>query len=938
MVVKLGLAQTGPQPSIVKWSSIQNKAVRVIFPDQNLKEAERIANIIALVRERSVTSIGDKNEQIDLLVNTNTIQSNAYVTLMPYHSQFYATGAQGVRMGTTNWLDDLALHEYRHSLQFSNAKRGLTKLLYFLSGDIGWGAGMGLSMPAWFFEGDAVLSETIFSSSGRGRSPGFFEEQRALLLADKSYSYMQARNGSLKKLIPDHYPLGYTMVNYGRNHYGSDIWTKVLADAGAYKQVPYPLSQALKKYTGLSTKQLYKQAYQNLKTQWKKELDSLHITPTRSISPVNPGVITDYLFPHFLPDGSILCLKTSYQETTQLVNINHGKEVILSSIGRSSEHFLAVNDNQVTWTEIRKDGRRDAVEYSVVMSFDLASGVRRQLTHKTKYFSPSLSTSGNKLLAVEANQSLENRILVLDVKSGQAIQTIPNERNDFLSYPQWSDNESSVVYLARRDSKICMLKYELASGRTTPLTDWSSHAIGAYDIYQGVVYFNASFSGINNIYAVHANGDKRIYQISSVPVGADMPAVSPNGESIALTEQTIGGKQLSLLSLDKNAFSSSSLKVIEPPDMERYGVKTNVIEQNILSEIPKESYVMKKYSGILPGVKLHSWQPYLTLDSGSGVSEASMTLMMADILGNFSAELGPRYNFNEGQAHIGANMSYAKYFLPITANLNFGKRTRRVWAADGKTFTSQSFDQRSWGIGLFLPLSWYNGNYIIKARLNTSINHFFTGEYSTARGSLPHSYRFSSLHTGFTFSNIRNKAIQNINNKWSQLVQVTYQRSLSEDVRAERFLLNTYMTAIGLRKNHGLKLSFRLLKEQDSNGYLYEDLFGHARGYLPNLRDTEYVFSLDYGLPLLYPDIGFAGLAYCNRVRANLFYDYGKLIYADTKQSQSSIGLELFLDVKFLNSAYVTSALGFRSAYLLNKDKLDVDKKGKFEIVVTTNF
>lgn len=200
MAFKSAKAQVGPQPSYVNWSSIENNSVRVIFPDHNLKEAQRIADIIKHINQKATVSIGSKSKKIDLLLNTNTTQVNGYATLKPYHSQFYATGAQNFNMiGALSWLDNLAIHEYRHSLQYCNADRGLTKMLRLIRGDEGWGMGMVPSIPDWFDEGDAVLAETILSPAGRGRTPSFFEEQRALLLNGKNYSYAQARNGSLKK-------------------------------------------------------------------------------------------------------------------------------------------------------------------------------------------------------------------------------------------------------------------------------------------------------------------------------------------------------------------------------------------------------------------------------------------------------------------------------------------------------------------------------------------------------------------------------------------------------------------------------------------------------------------------------------------------------------------------------------------------------------------
>jgi len=72
---------------------------------------------------------------------------------------------------------------------------------------------------------------------------------------------MQVRNGSYQHYIPDHYPLGYMLVAYGREKYGDDFWRKVTTDASAFKPIIYPFQSAVKKYSGIPFKQFVKNAF-----------------------------------------------------------------------------------------------------------------------------------------------------------------------------------------------------------------------------------------------------------------------------------------------------------------------------------------------------------------------------------------------------------------------------------------------------------------------------------------------------------------------------------------------------------------------------------------------------------------------------------------------------------------------------------------------------
>ena len=152
---------------------------------------------------------------INIVLQNQTVVPNGYVGLAPLVSEFYATPIEYTSLlGSMKWLDALAIHEYRHVQQLINTRKRITKLLYLLGGEIGWLVGSYLTVPNWYFEGDAVITETALTSAGRGRTPSFTAQQRALSLAGIDYSYMKARNGSFKDVVPDHYSLGYLMLTH----------------------------------------------------------------------------------------------------------------------------------------------------------------------------------------------------------------------------------------------------------------------------------------------------------------------------------------------------------------------------------------------------------------------------------------------------------------------------------------------------------------------------------------------------------------------------------------------------------------------------------------------------------------------------------------------------------------------------------------------------
>jgi len=922
-------AQIGPQPSSVKWKYVENDKVKVIFPENNLAEATRIADLVTYINKNATVSVGNKSKKLDILLNTNNAQGNGYVALSPYRSEFYATGFQDFNdLGSMDWLDALAIHEYRHALQYTNANRGFTKFLYLLQGQAGWGLGVNFSVPDWYFEGDAVLSETVLSDAGRGRTPSFFDEQRALLLNAKNYTYLQARNGSYKKLLPNHYPLGYAILNYGRNHFGPEMWPKVLADAGRYRTILYPFAGALRRHTGIGVNKMYKLAYKEMKENWENELKTLELTPTTAVTPLPKRTVTNYTFPHWLEDGSLLYIKSSFKQISALYRIKDGRQQFITPIGLATENYLGVNKNKVSWTEMRKDARRDAVIYSVIMSYDLQTGQKSEVTQKSKFFSPQFSASGDRIVAVKADEEISNEICIISPNNGSIISSIPNPENDFLSYPKWTNDDASIVYLAKRKSKIALLKYDLSSKQTTELTPWTTHVISGISLSDKRVIFGASFSGINNIYAVNLNGDKQITQLSSVRVGASLPAISKDEKKLAIVEMTAMGRQLTQLEVK----STAPITLIEPVSMERFHVKTTDIEHNIQYQATGNEYEVKNYKGLLRGVKLHSW------NFGSSDSRnINLSVQLGNILNDFSGIIGARYNYNEKKVRFSGGFDYGKFFLPLSFRASTGDRANAVFLAPDFLGTL-SYKQNDVSVGLSLPLSWIKGNYTTSFRLASTFSHINTSAYKIQDTPQDYSLNFNAVQVGLNFSNIRRKARQNLVNKWSQNASLSYQKSITDGISAERLIGAVGFTTAGFGKNHGIEVAFRGKKEFLNNNYLFEDQFLHARGYAAAPGDLETVISTTYSLPLFNIDRGLLGLFFINRARANVFYDYGRIErnFINFSTLQRSYGGEVIFDIKLFNTV---GPLGFglRNSVLLDTDPLNPTSKQRFEFFVASN-
>jgi len=301
--------QFGGNPPSVSWKQINNKAVRVIFPTGMDSQAMRIASIIDYLAINKPDSLGNKLKKVNLVLQNSTVVSNAYVGLGPFRSEFFTTPpSNNFEQGSIPWNDQLALHEYRHVMQYNNFNRGLSKTLHTLLGDDGLSLATNAAIPDWFFEGDAVFNETVLSKQGRGRLPLFMNAYPTLWQANKKYSWMKLRNGSLKDYVPDHYQLGYLLVNYGHQKYGDDFWKNVMQHAASWKNLIYPFQSAVKKYAGVEYKTFTQQAFASV----QKNTEKLNEEASDFLFPVNKKYITNYYFPYSVGNDSLIYLKPTH--------------------------------------------------------------------------------------------------------------------------------------------------------------------------------------------------------------------------------------------------------------------------------------------------------------------------------------------------------------------------------------------------------------------------------------------------------------------------------------------------------------------------------------------------------------------------------------------------------------------------------------------------
>ncbi len=334
----------GGDPPSVKWKQINTASSRVIFPQGLDSVATRITNIIDYIKQPTSQTIGSLSKKINIVLQNQTTVSNAYVGLGPFRSEFYLTPEQNsFDMGSLPWPDQLTIHEYRHVEQYNNFDVGLSKVMRIIFGQEGQALANNAAIPNWFYEGDAVYNETNLSKQGRGSLPSFYNAYRSLWKADKHYTWMKLRNGSLKDFVPDHYPLGFMLVAYGREKYGYDFWKNVTHDAASFKSLFYPFQHAVKKYAGVNYVTFRNDAFDFFKKDFQ---DS---------SAGNLGTYLNEKYPSLTEDGSLVFVKNTFKQIPQFVIHKGNKERKLRTVDYTLDNYFSYRNGKIVYTTSRAD-------------------------------------------------------------------------------------------------------------------------------------------------------------------------------------------------------------------------------------------------------------------------------------------------------------------------------------------------------------------------------------------------------------------------------------------------------------------------------------------------------------------------------------------------------------------------------------------------------
>lgn len=909
----------GGNPASVKWMQVNTNSSRVIFPKGLDSQAQRISNIVQMLDSTTLNTIGTSSRKWNIVLQNQNTEANAYVRLAPVISELYMVPPQNnFSNGSLRWDDNLIIHEDRHMQQFSNFNHGFTRAFSFLFGQEGQLLANGLTIPNYFFEGDAVWQETLVSKQGRGRMPSFFNGMKALWLADKKYNWMQLRSGSLRKFMPDHYELGYPVLLYGYEKYGTDFWRKVTTDAVDFKGLFYSYNKAVQRYSGKTYSQFTKDALQYFKDQ---TLSNTAKDNFNFITPSQKNNVEDYLYPQFVSDDTLIVTKQSYKELNSFYLLINGKQEKLRVKDYVLDDYFSYNAGKVVYAAYQIDPVRANRNYSVIQLLNIHTGEQLQLTDKSNYFSPDLNKEGTEILAVKVNTDGSNYLHRIDAKTGKLIQQIPNPDNYFFTQSKYINNTIAVSAVRNPAGEMALIKVDFATGRSENLTEFSYSVLGYPCVKGNMVYFSKA-DGIvaDRVFAV-ALTDKKLYRVSSNVNGVYQPAVNSKGEVIASAFTADGNR---LVKID--ASTLIEISGVNPYTEKDIPGSSMLKNNNLLDKAGVINNEVTDYRKAFQLFNFHSARPF------ADDPEYGYTFYSDNILSNFHSEISYTYNRNEQSHAAGFDLVYSGIFPFLRGGVQ-RFYSRKVYDTAGNVY---NYSSTKLNIGFYTPFNFIGGRTFKYFSLGASFNTEFLPDRLERKEVKTEPFNY--LNSYIVFSNRSRMAKQFINPQWAQALTVTYRDAFTFN-KNYKLVADAALTFPGLFPNHSLVIDVAY-QHRDTLPDYFSKTFSAARGYQDLNQRRMYKLGVNYHLPICYPDWGFGNIVFFQRIRMNAFYDYGS---AYTKFRNGSLrevktrstGAEIYFDTKFWNALPVN--FGVRYSRLLDNDLLNPGAVNRWEIILPVN-
>lgn len=907
----------GTDPTTFRWRELRNEKYRIVYPDTAKHVASRVAYYLDAVQNDIDFGYRLPQMSIPFIVHPANMQSNGLVMWLPKRVEFLS--APAINGYSMPWLKQLVAHEYRHAVQYNNLNRGLIKTLSYIIGQQSSTIGL-LFIPLWMMEGDSVMIETEMSTFGRGKQPSFSLTYRAY--GDISTAFRNQDKwfcGSYKDYIPNHYHLGYFICRHGYNSYG-----RVMGDdmADLTTRRPWMVvsnSWVLRNLYGTSRPKLFNSTFKTLNDHWQS-LPKVEQSTTPLPIP-EPESHTKYSHPMAMDDGSILMLKEDLDTPSAFVVLNPhtGQEQFLLHTGYVSSRPALGADGRLWWSEYHRSSLF-AQKVSSQLTY-LDYGAKKPKVLRTKgYALYPTPTYGKEIVWVE--YAIDGKYSIVTRYGQTETSRIAIARDKEIHDLAW-DNKTRKLYMLVTDDDGMHIA-TLENNKLRAITRPAYTTLSNLRAKDGKLYFGSIASGRDELHCIDLDLGKE-YQLSTSEYGSFYPAPY-NSDSIVATSYDKRG----YLPVLQKITRKTEVKYRPHPDdmLLPKGKSWNVVnldtvryDDSMAAEI-SQAKSGRRFNRLAHIVNIHSWapasyDPYAITEDSDIAFNLGATIMSQNILSTAEGFLTWGWNPHEGSIFKGT-VRYYGFGINLWAKGTYGgkQKLHKVWIFNPDTGEPEFPDEPQLGryyslsAGATLPILLQHGYHTSQFALTTSWSftngmvanvdriNFEGGKIQNFK-TIGYSEGVHLLNIGASYSDQVRMSHRDFLPRWGVVAQINYAMNPIANYFSHLAVIYGKVYTPGFAKHHSLSVaaSYQRLIGGFHSDLMLSDLVFKSTKLMPRgfssyeinnryYAKNYFASSVNYQLPIWYPDGGIPGVIYFKRLRLNIGGDFAT--YEQPKFSSTS--------------------------------------------------
>ncbi len=584
----------GDNPASVKWYSVSTAHYRIVYPAGLDSLARAYGRTLEQFRPSVGTSVGYEPGEwtwgkVPVIMHAFDAISNGSVAWAPKRVDLF-TSPSAYSPEPMNWIENLTIHEQRHVAQMQLGLSPKTfRTLDYIFGEMWNGAVAGVWMTG-YIEGDAVVAETAFSRSGRGRTADFLNYYMIAFDNGDMRSMARWRLGSQTKYYLDKYAYGYLFLSgmrylYGNSTFMADYYEHMARrpyDIGGFGRVLRPQTG------GLGEKAVFKAVTDTMRTMWSEEIAAR--APYTPYSEVTEHERRYVEYSHGTPaGGDIYSVRSGIARPAALVRVDstgrtHTLRAFTSVSSKLAYSPTAAPDHltgpsswpaasgRLYWSEYGYDPRWSMRVNSIIRSYDLAGGMKktRTLTRKGRLFNPAASDDGTMLSVIEYRDDGTSALVILNSGSGSRMATAAAPDTLQIVESAWLGDRIYVTALSGEGAGIYSTTFSngIFTGPWREEMAPQPAKIDGLQSFRDALYFSSDRLGVKELYRLDPAGCKdgedtdytptanrsseytdggnvvRLYRLTSSRYGADDYAFNPAGDTLYYSLKQYDGQNI----------------------------------------------------------------------------------------------------------------------------------------------------------------------------------------------------------------------------------------------------------------------------------------------------------------------------------------------------------------------------------------------------------